>query len=79
MGNFDIRKHVLVPKHVKVSEKEKKDLLEKYRISVFDLPKIRIKDPALKGLDVKSGDIVKIIRESPTASEAIFYRCVVNV
>ena len=79
MANFDIKKHVLVPKHAKASEKEKKDILEKYKISVYDLPRIRSKDPAIKGLDVKSGDVVKITRQSPTAGETIFYRCVINV
>jgi DNA-directed RNA polymerase subunit H len=76
---FDIKKHLLVPKHAKVSEKEKKELIEKYKIAVYDLPFIAKNDPAIKELEVQSGDIVKIIRKSPTAGEAVFYRCVVNV
>lgn len=76
--NIDIRKHVLVPKHAKLSEADKKKLLELYRISVFDLPIIKKNDRALSELDVKAGDIIKIVRASPTAGEAIFYRCVVN-
>ncbi len=76
---FDIKKHVLVPKHSKVSEKEKKEILEKYQISVFDLPFINKKDPAIEELEVEVGDIVKITRKSATAGEAVFYRCVVNV
>ncbi|MBR9699218.1 DNA-directed RNA polymerase subunit H [Candidatus Woesearchaeota archaeon] len=76
---FDIRKHNLVPKHAKVSDREKKTLLEKYNISVYDLPLIRKNDPGLVGVDVKPGDIVKIIRQSPTAGEAVYYRCVINV
>ncbi len=79
MVKLDIKKHILVPKHVKVSEKEKKALLEKYAISAFDLPLIRKNDPAIKNVDIKAGDVIKIIRKSPTAGEAIFYRCVVNV
>jgi DNA-directed RNA polymerase subunit H len=77
--SFDLKKHVLVPKQSKLSEKDKKELLEKYKISVFDLPLISIKDTAIKGLDVKAGDVVKIVRQSPTAGESIFYRSVVNV
>ena len=77
--DFDIKKHILVPKHSKVSDKEKKALLQKYNLSVYDLPLIKKDDSALKDLGVKSGDIVKIIRKSPTAGESIFYRCVVNV
>lgn len=79
MAKFDIKKHALVPKHAKTSEKEKKELLEKYNISVYDLPLIKKNDPAIKDLDVKAGDVIKITRASATAGETIFYRCVVNV
>lgn len=78
-NDFDIKKHILVPKQIKVSDKEKKALLKKYGISVYDLPLIKKDDPAIKDLGVKSGDVVKVVRKSPTAGEAIFYRCVVNV
>ncbi|MBS3135587.1 DNA-directed RNA polymerase subunit H [Candidatus Woesearchaeota archaeon] len=78
-SGFDIKKHFLVPKHTKVSEKEKSEVLEKYHISVYDLPLIVKNDPAIKELDVKPGDVVKILRKSPTAGEAVFYRCVINV
>ena len=53
--------------------------LEKYNITVFDLPSIKKNDPVISDLEVESGDIVKITRKSPTAGEAVFYRCVVNV
>jgi DNA-directed RNA polymerase subunit H len=76
---FDIKKHELVPKHSKLSEKDKKALLDKYKISVYDLPLIKKDDAAISDLDVKAGDVVKITRESPTAGESIFYRCVINV
>lgn len=71
-----ISKHVLIPKHIKLGEKEKKELLEKYAISIRELPKIFKTDPAIINLDAKPGDVVKIIRESPTAGEAVFYRAV---
>ena len=74
----DTTKHVLVPKHSKLSEKDKKELFERYRVTLKEMPKILINDPALIGLDVKPGDIVKIIRKSPTAGEAIFYRGVID-
>ncbi|MCK5282937.1 MAG: DNA-directed RNA polymerase subunit H [Nanoarchaeota archaeon] len=75
---FDIKKHILVPKQSKLSEKDKKALLEKYKVSVYDLPLIKKGDSAIGDLDVQAGDVIRIIRESPTAGEAIFYRCVVN-
>jgi DNA-directed RNA polymerase subunit H len=53
--------------------------LEKYHITLKELPKISKKDPAIGHLNVKEGDVVKVVRESPTAGEAIFYRGVINV
>jgi DNA-directed RNA polymerase subunit H len=75
---LDVSKHTLVPKHVKLSEKEKKDLFEQYVADLRDLPKIFKDDPAIKGTDIKEGDIIKILRKSLTAGEAVFYRRVVS-
>ncbi len=74
-----LTKHVLVPKHLKVSEKEKEEILERYKVTIKEIPKILKDDPAIASLDLKSGDIVKIIRKSPTAGESVFYRVVSNV
>ena len=79
MAKFKIEEHSLVPKHTKLSDKEKKDLLEKYQITWMQLPKISIKDPVAKNLNAKVGDVLKIVRRSATAGESIFYRCVINV
>jgi DNA-directed RNA polymerase subunit H len=76
--DLDVSKHALVPKHVKLNEKEKKDLFEKYVADLRDLPKIFKDDAAIQPLDVKEGDIIKILRKSPTAGEAVFYRRVVS-
>ncbi len=70
--------HVLVPKHEKISEAEKKELFEKYKISVKELPRISKTDVAIMHLDVKIGDVIKITRKSPTAELAIYYRGVSN-
>ncbi|MBI2565245.1 DNA-directed RNA polymerase subunit H [Candidatus Woesearchaeota archaeon] len=74
MSKIDITQHVLVPKHSKVSEKEKKELLQKYSLTLKELPKILSNDTALKSLDVQEGDVVKIERNSLTAGKSIFYR-----
>lgn len=76
MKNIDASKHVLVPDHSKVSEKEKEELLKKYNISSFQLPRISKNDPAVARLSLKRGDVIKIVRKSPTAGEAVFYRVV---
>ncbi len=69
-----IKKHILIPKHVKLSVKEKEELFKKYNISLKELPKIMKDDTAIASLNVKEGDVIKIIRESPTAGKTEFYR-----
>ena len=76
---FKADKHMLIPKHAKLSDAQKEKLLQDYKISITDLPRILKSDPAIQSLDVKPGDIVKITRNSMTAGEAIFYRVVVDV
>ncbi len=77
MKKADIRKHALIPKHVKLSEKEKEEVLKRYNASVDDFPRILKRDAALQGMNVKFGDMVKIVRKSATAGQTIFYRVVV--
>ena len=76
-AKFDVTKHELVPKHAKLSEKEMKELFEKYSIELPNLPRIFKSDPSIQHLDVKDGDIIKISRKSPTAGDTHFYRRVV--
>jgi DNA-directed RNA polymerase subunit H len=73
-----IENHVLIPEHIKLSERDKKEILEKYKITLRELPKIRIDDPAIQKLSSKVDDVIKIIRTSPTAGKAVFYRCVIS-
>lgn len=73
-----IKSHVLMPKHVKLSEKEKNEILEKYHIALRELPKIRKDDPSIASLNAEVGDVIKIMRESPTAGKVVFYRGVVH-
>ncbi len=74
---FDVTKHKLVPEHVLLSDNEAKKILKKYNVSPENFPKILVSDPAIKELDVKPGQIIKIIRKSPTAERFIAYRLVV--
>ena len=67
-----------MPKHAKLSEKEKKELLETYKITINELPKIRIDDPAIQPFNPKIDDVIKITRESSTAGESFFYRRVIS-
>ena len=78
MVKFKIADHILVPIHTALSAKEKEALLEKYNCTVQELPKILVSDPALAGLKVKPGDVVKIERKSVSAGKANFYRRVAS-
>lgn len=74
---FDVTKHKLVPEHIILSDTEVKKVLKRYNIKLENLPKILASDPAIKELDAKPGQVIKIVRESPTAKTFIAYRQVV--
>jgi len=67
--------HVLQPKHTKLKPNEVKELLEKYNISLSQLPKIKQSDSALSENFVP-GDVVKIERKEEE-KDVIYYRVVV--
>ena len=70
--------HILVPEHTKITEKEKEELFKYHNVTIKELPKILISDPAIRHLDVKENDVIKITRKSLTAGTAEFYRGVIN-
>jgi DNA-directed RNA polymerase subunit H len=59
--------------------KEAEEVLEKYHCKATDLPLIFANDPAIVGLGVKPGDMIKITRKSATAGESFYYRYTVEV
>lgn len=67
--------HTLQPKHSILKQEEVKSLLEKYNLSVSQLPKIKSTDPALPA-NTTPGQVIKIERESETKKE-VYYRVVV--
>lgn len=71
--------HVYVPKHEIMTKKEAEAVLEKFNCKPTELPLIFVNDPAILGLGVKPGDMIKITRNSATAGEGIYYRYVVEV
>jgi len=71
--------HVDVPKHEIMTRKDAEDVLEKYHCKTTDLPLIFVNDPAIIGLGVKPGDMIKITRKSATAGESLYYRYVVEI
>jgi DNA-directed RNA polymerase subunit H len=75
---FDIFEHQLVPKHEILTQEEKEKILTQYKVQPYQLPQIKASDPAVKAIGAKPGDILRIIRKSPTAGEHIAYRYVVE-
>ena len=69
--------HELIPKHELMSEEQVEALLKQYGIQKYHLPKILSTDPALIGMEVNRGDVVKITRKSPTAITSPYYRVVI--
>lgn len=76
--SFNIFDHALVPKHEIMSQEERQKLLDAYRVKPYQLPRIHASDPATKAIGARPGDIVRIIRDSPTAGKYTAYRYVVE-
>ena len=71
--------HIYVPKHEIITKNEAEGVLEKHHCQPTDLPLIFVNDPAIVGLGVKPGDMIKITRKSATAGKSFYYRYVVEV
>lgn len=68
--------HALIPKHEIVKEEEEKKILEELNATKDQLPRIKIDDPAIRHLNPKNGDLIRIYREDRHA-KSIYYRVVV--
>ena len=69
-------KHVLVPKHEKISEDEVKNVLSMYLIKhKSQLPIISRNDVIARWLGLRHGDIVRITRYNETSGTYYYYRC----
>ena len=75
---FKVSEHIVVPQHTKLKKEEKQALLEKYNITIRELPRILSSDPAIAQLKVGPGDVIKIVRKSATAGKADYYRVVIS-
>jgi DNA-directed RNA polymerase subunit H len=76
--NLDVLKHVMVPDHTVMNEEEIRMLLSQYNITTEQLPKIFHDDPAVKAIDAKVDDVIRIVRISHTAGRAESYRLVIK-
>ena len=69
--------HFLVPKHYLLPKEQAEKILNELGILPKQLPLIQKNDPAIKDFTPLSGDIIKVVRNSQTAGQTIFYRRVV--
>lgn len=74
----DISKHVLVPKHILLSNDEAKQLMDEYKIKQKDMGQICYDDPMARFLNAKLGNIIQIIRYSIYSGYSTYYRLVIN-
>ncbi len=73
----NILEHELVPKHEVLSPEEALKVLKELGVQPWQLPWISANDPVVKAIGAKPGDIIRIIRKSPTAGVSVAYRYVV--
>ena len=70
---IDVLLHELVPKHYLLTKEEVQKLLDKYKITLSDLPQMFDKDPVSIAIGAKEGDIIKIVRDSHTTVMSVDY------
>jgi len=75
---INIVDHILVPKHIVLTEEESKAVLEAYCARKRDMNLIKSNDPVAKYYNMKPGEVVKIIRPSIMTSETFAYRLVIK-
>nr|WNL49694.1 DNA directed RNA polymerase subunit RPB5 [Marseillevirus sp.] len=69
--------HVLVPPHIKLSEKKKRKTLEKYNVELDKCPKILKDDPVVKWYGWVCGDLIKILQPGEGSfGQSVNYRVV---
>jgi DNA-directed RNA polymerase I, II, and III subunit RPABC1 len=68
---YNITKHRLVPKHIRISPEEAKEFKEKYGNKY---PTILCTDPISRFYGYKRGDVIKIMRLTGTGESFITYR-----
>jgi DNA-directed RNA polymerase subunit H len=78
LSKFAVKDHDLVPEHALLTPEEAEEVLKGYGIGAPQLPKIHVNDPAAKEIGAKVGDIIRILRRSPTAKQSVFYRLVID-
>ncbi|MCE7747555.1 MAG: hypothetical protein GPJ51_04115 [Candidatus Heimdallarchaeota archaeon] len=75
---FNIFDHNIVRQHIKLKSPEIKYFLERYQIEKNQIPKILESDAAVKAIQAKPGDVIKIVRNPDMGENGSYYRVVIK-
>ncbi|MCG3216718.1 MAG: DNA-directed RNA polymerase subunit H, partial [Candidatus Heimdallarchaeota archaeon] len=75
---FNIFDHELVPFHLKLNSREIKSFLTRYQIAKHQIPKILETDAAVKAIQAKPGDVIRIVRNPEMGDQESYYRVVIK-
>jgi DNA-directed RNA polymerase subunit H (RpoH/RPB5) len=75
---FNIFDHEVVPHHNKLTNKEIRSFLINYQIEKHQIPKILETDPAVKAIQAKPGDVLRIVRNPVMGEQGAYYRVVIK-
>jgi DNA-directed RNA polymerase subunit H len=72
---FNILKHVLVPKATVLNKAEEEALFKQFNLTnINNLPEISRFDPQAMAIGIRPRQITKLERKSPTAMNSLYYR-----
>lgn len=76
---YNVIEHTFVPKHRKLTEEEKENVMKKYNITNdSQFPEISMFDPVAKAILLRPGDLCEITRYEKISFKNVFYRiCVI--
>jgi DNA-directed RNA polymerase I, II, and III subunit RPABC1 len=74
---YNITKHMLVPRHILMTNEEKKVIMKKYKVTDQQVPQVLRTDPVARYFNAKPGQMFKIIRDSNITYKSISYRVVI--
>lgn len=75
---FNVTDHILVPKHIILTEEEQQQILIEYNLSIDQVPKLFKTDRIARHYNMKVGSICKIEQLSPVTGKVITYRHIIN-
>ena len=76
--NYNVIDHSSVPQHIILTKEEAEEVLKQYNAKPYQVPYIKVSDPAIKAINAKPGNVIKIIGKSSTAGKVTRYRYVVE-